>query len=173
MCASPINDVYSLLGLPITTILLLFTLNLPLHSHSLTHVLCHAWYPAIFIRTDFSFLIGPDWLALVVHGSECIYAHLEHITLVLLKAIVCNRCRAFINRIFSIVHWFFFLFFFFKQWQKNLKVLCHFERLKQWERECVAVSSAARERSPEVISKAEKSLAKSSHTHYRDVLYFR
>lgn len=43
MCASPINDVYSLLVLPITTILPLFTLNLhhhhviPSHIHQIRH----------------------------------------------------------------------------------------------------------------------------------------
>lgn len=41
MCASPINDVYSLLGLPITSILLLFTLNLPQQSSPSLFPLTH------------------------------------------------------------------------------------------------------------------------------------
>lgn len=60
MCASPINDVYFLLGLPITTILLLFTLNLlPLLTSSVMHNI-----------QEPTFLMEPD-LARVTHAFNC------------------------------------------------------------------------------------------------------
>lgn len=55
MCASPINDVYSLLGLPITTVLFLFTLNLLPHlTSSLMHDISYTH------EEKLAFLIEPD-----------------------------------------------------------------------------------------------------------------
>lgn len=77
MCASPINDVYSLLGLPITTILSLFTLNLPLH-HIPPHIICHAWCQAISIRMEVHI---SHWAWLIGLGGACLWLCLMHIAI--------------------------------------------------------------------------------------------
>lgn len=101
MCASPINDVYSLLGLPITTILFLFTLNLlPLCTSLVRHDTER--YPRAEAHICY-------WICLIVledaHPELCSII----MTFVFLKILLCVRwsviiSKPYLHTLWEIVH---------------------------------------------------------------------